>query len=149
MIKLKWLVCGISLVLFCISDIARAADAPSKAGKSKTADVKTKKRAPTAVWIDDETFAKIKVGDSTGDEVKKLLGTPWRITNYGETYCGCPHKDMQEVWEYRGRDSSGTYKYHIELDDEGVVHTARKIPDSARSPQRQKKLATRPLTAER
>jgi hypothetical protein len=37
---------------------------------------------------------------------------------------------MQEVWEYRGRDSSGTYKFHIEFDDDGVAQTATKIRDT-------------------
>ena len=149
MMKVKWLVCVTSLALCCISDIARAADALPQPDKSKVAEAKTKKRAPSPVRINDNTFSKIKVGDSTGDDVKALLGTPWRITNYGETYCGCPHHDMQEIWEYRGRDSSGTYKYHIEFDDEGVVHTAKKIPDAARKQENQKRLAKRPLTAER
>jgi outer membrane protein assembly factor BamE (lipoprotein component of BamABCDE complex) len=88
--------------------------------------------------ISEETFSKIKVGTSTQDEVKDLLGTPWRITNYGETYCGCRHTEPQEVWDYRGADASGGYKFHLEFDDEGIVRIAAKIPDAApaASPQR-------------
>jgi|SRR5712692_1940649 len=68
-----------------------------------------------------ETSSKIKVGTSTAAQVKALLGTPWRTTNYGETYCGCPHADFQEVWEYRGADSTGRYRLHIEFDERGIA----------------------------
>jgi outer membrane protein assembly factor BamE (lipoprotein component of BamABCDE complex) len=82
--------------------------------------------------INDEAFSKIQVGSSSDAQVKDLLGTPWRITNYGETYCGCRHAEPQEVWEYRGADASGSYKFHLEFDDDGIVRVAAKIPDDAK-----------------
>jgi hypothetical protein len=68
-----------------------------------------------------EASSRIKAGSSTAVQVKTLLGNPWRTTNYGETYCGCPHGDFQEVWEYRGADSTGPYKLHIEFDERGIA----------------------------
>ncbi len=80
--------------------------------------------------INGETFSKIKVGSSTESEVKALLGTPWRTTNYGESYCGCHPVDLQEIWEYRGKDSTGTYKLHLEFDVRGIARIVAKIPDA-------------------
>src|SRR5712692_821955 len=78
--------------------------------------------------INDETFSKIKAGSSTKAEVRALLGTPWRTTNYGD----CHAVDWQEVWEYRGQDTTGTYKLHVEFDDGGIARTVAKIPDKTR-----------------
>jgi hypothetical protein len=68
-----------------------------------------------------QASSRIQVGSSTAAQVKTILGTPWRTTNYGESYCGCPHSDLQEVWEYRGADSTGSYRLHIEFDDRGIA----------------------------
>jgi len=76
---------------------------------------------PTNRLVDETAISKIKAGTSTRADVKALLGAPWRATNYGETYCGCPYIDLQEVWEYRGADSTGPYKFHIEFDADGVA----------------------------
>jgi hypothetical protein len=76
---------------------------------------------PTNRLIDETAISNIKAGVSTRADVKAVLGAPWRATNYGETYCGCPYIDLQEVWEYRGADSTGPYKFHIEFDADGVA----------------------------
>ncbi len=75
--------------------------------------------------ISDETFSKIESGSSTKAEVRALLGTPWRTTNYGD----CNPVDWQETWEYRGQDSTGTYKLHVEFDHGGIARIVAKIPD--------------------
>lgn len=74
-----------------------------------------------------EASSKIQVGSFTQAQVRAVLGVPWRTTNYGESYCGCPHRDLQEVWEYHGTDSAGAYKLHIEFDDAGIARTVAKI----------------------
>jgi outer membrane protein assembly factor BamE (lipoprotein component of BamABCDE complex) len=61
--------------------------------------------------------AKIKVGDMTGEQIKGLLGTPFRTTNYGD----CNPIDYQEVWEYVGQDANGVFKIHIEFDEAGIA----------------------------
>jgi outer membrane protein assembly factor BamE (lipoprotein component of BamABCDE complex) len=66
--------------------------------------------------------AKIKVGASTGDQIKELLGTPFRATNYGD----CNPIDYQEVWEYLGHDADGMFKIHIEFDEAGVARIIAK-----------------------
>jgi len=80
-----------------------------------------------------EESSKIQVGSFTQAQVRALLGVPWRATNYGESYCGCPHRDLQEVWEYRGIDSAGAYKLHIEFDDAGIARTVAKIQGARNS----------------
>ena len=59
--------------------------------------------------------------------MKAAIGAPWRVTNYGEVYCGCPHRDLQEAWEYRGTDSAGAYRLHVEFDDAGIARTVAKV----------------------
>ncbi len=79
--------------------------------------------------ISDEAFANIKPGSSTQADVKALLGTPWRTTNYGD----CHPVDFQEVWEYRGQDPAGVYKLHIEFDEAGVTRLVTKTPERGRA----------------
>jgi outer membrane protein assembly factor BamE (lipoprotein component of BamABCDE complex) len=72
-------------------------------------------------------ISKVKAGSTTKAEVKKVLGAPWRTTNYGETYCGCPYSNFQEVWEYRGVDATGAYRLHIEFDGKGIARTVARV----------------------
>ncbi len=72
--------------------------------------------------------AKIKVGNSTRAQVKELLGTPYRMTNYGD----CSPVDYQEFWEYVGHDGTGIFKIHIEFDDDGIARIVAK--DSKKGP---------------
>ncbi len=78
--------------------------------------------------INDAAFSKIKVGSTTEARVRELLGTPWRTTNYGD----CHPVDFQEIWEYRGQDSGGTYKLQIEFDEGGIARIVVKTPDKGR-----------------
>jgi len=66
--------------------------------------------------------AKIKVGNTTREQIKELLGTPYRMTNYGD----CSAMDYQEFWEYLGHDENGVFKIHIEFDDSGIARILAK-----------------------
>jgi hypothetical protein len=76
--------------------------------------------------ITDATFALVKAG-MTEPRIRALLGTPWRITNVNDD----ADEDIGDVWEYRGRDGSGTYKFHIEFDLHRRVVVAAKVVDIA------------------
>jgi outer membrane protein assembly factor BamE (lipoprotein component of BamABCDE complex) len=71
-----------------------------------------------------EMVAKIKVGDTTGAQIRELLGTPWRTNNYGD----CNVVDYQETWEYLGHDADGQFKINIEFDETGIARIVAKIP---------------------
>jgi outer membrane protein assembly factor BamE (lipoprotein component of BamABCDE complex) len=79
--------------------------------------------------IDGKTFARIKVGSSTKAQIRDLLGPPWRTVMFADDD---DDEDNQEIWEYRGRDTMGTYKFHVEFDGKGITRLAVKIPDGAR-----------------
>jgi hypothetical protein len=74
----------------------------------------------------DATFAQVKAG-MTEPRIRALLGTPWRITNINDD----ADEDIGDVWEYRGRDGAGTYKFHIEFDLHRRVVVAAKVADVA------------------
>jgi outer membrane protein assembly factor BamE (lipoprotein component of BamABCDE complex) len=68
--------------------------------------------------------AKIRVGSSTRAQVTELLGTPWRMVNYGD----CNPIDDQEMWEYLGQDADGKFRINLEFDEAGVVRIISKTP---------------------
>ena len=74
--------------------------------------------------ITDVTFARVKTG-MRQQQVRALLGTPWRITNVNDD----ADEDIGDVWEYRGQDAGGTYKFHIEYDLHRRVALAAKVAD--------------------
>jgi hypothetical protein len=76
--------------------------------------------------ITDATFAQVKAG-MTEPRIRALLGTPWRITNVNDD----ADEDIGDVWEYRGRDGTDTYKFHIEFDLHRRVVVAAKVADIA------------------
>jgi outer membrane protein assembly factor BamE (lipoprotein component of BamABCDE complex) len=76
--------------------------------------------------INDETFAQIKSG-MTIVQVRALLGTPWRTTDWDDD----ADSDIADMFDYRGRDAGGTYKFHIEFDKRGRVVVAAKVRDIA------------------
>jgi len=79
--------------------------------------------------INEKKLADVKPGISTKSEVQSLLGTPWRVVQFND--CGMAMEDQaDETWDYRGKDSNGTYRVHIEFDDRGIAHLVAKIPDS-------------------
>ncbi|HEY2464056.1 MAG TPA: hypothetical protein VGI32_08350 [Steroidobacteraceae bacterium] len=76
--------------------------------------------APT---IDPRALAKVVPGISKA-KVKSLLGEPWRTVQYNDL-----DAIENELWEYRGKDSHGTYRVHIEFDKHDTVLIVGKIPD--------------------
>jgi hypothetical protein len=58
-------------------------------------------------------------------QVRSLLGAPWRTVQYNDL-----DEVENEIWEYRGADSSGTFRIHIEFDRRNVVRIVGKIPDN-------------------
>jgi hypothetical protein len=80
--------------------------------------------AATAVQaIDAQALAKVVPGISKA-QVKSLLGDPWRTVQYNDE-----EEIENEFWEYRGKDSHGTYRVHIEFDKHDTVIIVGKIPD--------------------
>jgi hypothetical protein len=58
-------------------------------------------------------------------QVRSLLGAPWRTVQYNDL-----DEVENEIWEYRGADTSGTFRIHIEFDRRNVVRIVGKIPDN-------------------
>lgn len=79
---------------------------------------------PTAEGLNVDMVARIKVGSSSGAQVKELLGNPWRTVNYGD----CNPVDYQEIWEYLGRDANGNFKIDIAFDAVGIAQIVAKTP---------------------
>jgi FAD/FMN-containing dehydrogenase len=73
--------------------------------------------------IDAQVLAKVVPGISKA-QVKSLLGDPWRTVQYNDE-----EEIENEFWEYRGKDSHGTYRVHIEFDQHDTVVIVGKIPD--------------------
>jgi outer membrane protein assembly factor BamE (lipoprotein component of BamABCDE complex) len=73
--------------------------------------------------IDAQVLAKVVPGISKA-QVKLLLGDPWRTVQYNDE-----EEIENEFWEYRGKDSHGTYRVHIEFDKHDTVVIVGKIPD--------------------
>jgi hypothetical protein len=70
-------------------------------------------------------LAKVVPGISK-TQVKALLGDPWRTVQYNDID---ENESENEFWEYRGKDSHGTYRVHIEFDQHDIVLIVGKIPD--------------------
>jgi hypothetical protein len=75
--------------------------------------------------IDPQVLAKVVPGISK-TQVKSLLGDPWRTVQYNDLD---ENESENEFWEYRGKDSHGTYRVHIEFDQHDTVLIVGKIPD--------------------
>jgi hypothetical protein len=85
-------------------------------------------KAPSAAplqTIDPQVLAKVVPGISK-TQVKSLLGDPWRTVQYNDID---ENESENEFWEYRGKDSHGTYRVHIEFDQHETVLIVGKIPD--------------------
>jgi outer membrane protein assembly factor BamE (lipoprotein component of BamABCDE complex) len=85
-------------------------------------DAKSPAAAPLQS-IDPQVLAKIVPGISKS-QVKSLLGDPWRTVQYNDL-----DEIENEFWEYRGQDSHGAYRVHIEFDQHETVVIVGKIPD--------------------
>ncbi|HXC08053.1 MAG TPA: outer membrane protein assembly factor BamE [Steroidobacteraceae bacterium] len=57
-------------------------------------------------------------------KVRSLLGAPWRTVQYNDE-----EEVENEIWEYRGEDSNGKFRIHIEFDRHEIVRIVGKIPD--------------------
>ena len=110
-------------------------DAPALgAGLGENAE-KIVPAAPAAVQqprnFSEKTLAKVLPGHTTRAEVESLLGRPWRETALDEEDIPYPGDPSVKVWEYRGLDSRGTYRVHIEFDKNDVTTLIASIPDKA------------------
>jgi hypothetical protein len=108
--------CGVALVLALAACLC--APRPSMAAE----DAKPPSAAPVQA-IDPQVLAKVVPGISK-TQVKSLLGDPWRTVQYNDE-----EEIENEFWEYRGKDSHGTYRVHIEFDRHDTVLIVGKIPD--------------------
>jgi len=113
-------------VALCFVSAAVASGADDLPGpeKSTTTDVRAKVGALTV--INDTTFSEIRVGSSTKAQVRELLGAPWRTAMFADD---ADDEDAHEIWEYRGRDTTGPCKVHIEFDGNGITRLAVKVQD--------------------
>jgi outer membrane protein assembly factor BamE (lipoprotein component of BamABCDE complex) len=78
----------------------------------------------TARDFNAATLAEVTPGQTTKTQIETLLGQPWRTT-----FSDAPDEPGPVVWEYRGQDSNGTYRVHIEFDDHDITTLIAKIPD--------------------
>jgi len=86
------------------------------------------------------TLAKVTPGETTKTQIEALLGQPWRTT-----FSDDADEPGPVVWEYRGQDSNGTYRVHIEFDSHDITTLIAKIPDSTgEAPARVAKTPPRP-----
>ena len=85
---------------------------------------------PQLDTISAATLAQVKPGTSTKAQVQALLGAPWRILQFNDCGMSMPGQ-ADETWDYRGRNAKGTYRVHIEFDDNDVASLVAKIPDHA------------------
>jgi hypothetical protein len=80
--------------------------------------------------VNSRSVAQVAPGKSTRADVRSLFGEPWRVVQFND--CGEAMDDQaDETWEYRGQDSGGPYRLHIEFGDDGTVHLIAKIPDNS------------------
>jgi hypothetical protein len=92
---------------------------------SVAAEVAKPPTAASVQAIDPQILAKVVPGISK-TQVKSLLGDPWRTVQYNDLD---ENESENEFWEYRGKDSHGTYRVHIEFDQHDTVLIVGKIPD--------------------
>ena len=103
-----------TLIAFCLALIfsfAVAADSPKSA-------------VPALHELTMNMVAKIHVGISTRAQLRELLGTPWRTTNYSD----CNPVDYQEIWEYLGRGADDAVRITVMFDEAGIVRLVAKTP---------------------
>lgn len=68
---------------------------------------------------------KIPVGSATHEDVRRLLGKPWRVSNDAD----CEATQFSEVWEYPGEDADGTFfRIHVAFGKDGKVSLLARIP---------------------
>ena len=117
--RAKLFLTALAFLCFCplsAAFAAAAAPAPAVAAAAKPP-------ADASTAIDPQVLAKVVPGISKA-QVASLLGAPWRTVQYNDL-----DEVENEFWEYRGKDSHGTYRVHIEFDKQGIVLIVGKIPD--------------------
>jgi outer membrane protein assembly factor BamE (lipoprotein component of BamABCDE complex) len=82
----------------------------------------------SADTISAQKLAQVMPGMSTKAQVQSLLGAPWRILQFNDCGMSMPGQ-ADETWDYRGKNAKGTYRVHIEFDDNDVARLVAKIPD--------------------
>jgi len=64
--------------------------------------------------LTDDTFYRIQNGVTTREQVRRMLGPPWRVVRFDNL--------RQDAWDYRFRDSWGYLAdFSVMIDDRGVV----------------------------
>jgi outer membrane protein assembly factor BamE (lipoprotein component of BamABCDE complex) len=116
--RIKYLVSSAGVALCCLAATAARCD-----DGRFTIDVSASGGTITA-----RQLAQVLPGMSTKAQVQALLGTPWRIVQFNDCGHAMPGQE-DETWDYRGKDSKGTYRVHIEFDDRNVATLVAKIPD--------------------
>jgi outer membrane protein assembly factor BamE (lipoprotein component of BamABCDE complex) len=114
----NWFVTASALVLCCLA--GSGAYGGENGPPSRTAS--------SIGSISEQKLAQVMPGMSTKAQVQALLGTPWRVVQFNDCGEAMDHQS-DETWDYRGKDSNGTYRVHIEFDDHDVAHLVAKIPD--------------------
>jgi outer membrane protein assembly factor BamE (lipoprotein component of BamABCDE complex) len=84
--------------------------------------------SPKIAVISEQKLARVVPGISTKAQIHSLLGAPWRVVQFNDCGMAMPGQ-ADETWDYRGEDSGGMYRLHIEFDDDGVAHLVAKIPE--------------------
>lgn len=73
---------------------------------------------------------KIEVGSSTQQEVRSLLGAPWRTNNDAD----CEETQYSRVWEYPGKDlKGGLFRIHVAFNKDGKVSMVAWIPQGGKA----------------
>jgi hypothetical protein len=106
---------GLAICCFSVPGFTAASDAPSAESAADSA-------ARGAEL--NRKLSEIVPGKSTKAQVVALLGRPWRTVQYNDL-----DEIEDEIWEYRGTDSQGGFRVHIEFDRRDLVHIVGKIPD--------------------
>jgi outer membrane protein assembly factor BamE (lipoprotein component of BamABCDE complex) len=119
MMRIKILVYCAGFALGLIGGAARCEDGWARAMPPPSTDT-----------ISAAKLAQLQPGISTKTQVQSLLGAPWRILQFNDCGMSMPGQ-ADETWDYRGRNARGTYRVHIEFDDNNVARLVAKIPDHA------------------
>ena len=73
---------------------------------------------------------KIQVGSATREDVKRLLGKPWRTSNDAD----CEATQYGVVWEYLFKDANGAlFRLHVAFSNDGKVSLVARIPQGGKS----------------
>jgi hypothetical protein len=86
----------------------------------------------SAVAQDPQTkqALKIQVGSASAEDVRRLLGKPWRANNDAD----CDATQYSAVWEYLGQEASGAFfRIHVAFGMDGKVSLVARIPQGGKT----------------